>query len=116
VSYLVICYFAACKGSLILSIDRCGTVYVLCGDRLLVLICRGFLWKFCSFYVVVFICLRFPCVMAFPLVFLVVYGVVVDVFVMIVFVLTVITETTTPYTIKKTSRKLVTQGKPRTYD
>jgi hypothetical protein len=51
-------------------------VYVLCGDRLLVVIYRDFSWKLCSFFVVVFICLSFLCVTNFPLVFLVVYGVV----------------------------------------
>jgi hypothetical protein len=37
--YLVIPYFAICEGSLILSIDQCSMAYVLCGDRLLVVIC-----------------------------------------------------------------------------
>jgi hypothetical protein len=43
VLHLVISPFAACQGSLLVSTDRCGSVYVLCSDHLLVGICRDFL-------------------------------------------------------------------------
>jgi hypothetical protein len=44
--YLVNPLFAACQGSLFVTIFRCGFVYVLCGDHLLVNICQDFLILF----------------------------------------------------------------------
>jgi hypothetical protein len=55
VLHLVISPFAACQGSLLASIDRRGGVYPLCGDHLLVGICRDFLLEsfalcYCVFF------------------------------------------------------------------
>jgi hypothetical protein len=82
VLYLVIPLFATCQGWLLGSVDHCGCLYVLCGDHLLVDICRNFLHEsFAPFYCV--FCLRLLCVTGFQLVvFLFMFGVVVAVIVM----------------------------------
>jgi hypothetical protein len=70
--YLVIPLFAACQGSLLTSIDRYGGVYVLCGDHLLVDICRNFLLESFALFLLCF-CIRLLSIMRLPLVVLVIY-------------------------------------------